>query len=197
MISDSLNNWPQQNGIIIYYEVTRHNESKLKNYLFEEKLTDELIKDIPVYKYFFYELLPNWNHFKEQLDLTSESCYPYINYFLKENNQFLYSKTLTSEDINSIMKHIKKSHFVKRKFLSFKYSNFKSLDDVVSFYSKNSMFGQKSTDPINEISIIYDTDKIERELSLVSHFLVEENMQILNRDFSSSSFFERCLTLYH
>ena len=59
------------------------------------------------------------------------------------------------------------------------------------------MFGQKSTDPINEISIIYDTYKIERELSLVSHFLVEENMQILNRDFSSSSFFERCLTLYH
>ena len=53
MISDSLNNWPQQNGIIIYYEVTRHNESKLKNYLVEEKITDELIKDIPVYKYFF------------------------------------------------------------------------------------------------------------------------------------------------
>jgi hypothetical protein len=53
VISDSLNNWPQQNGIIIYYEVTSHNESKLKNYLVEEKITDELIKDIPVYKYFF------------------------------------------------------------------------------------------------------------------------------------------------
>lgn len=38
VISDSLNNWPQQNGIIIYYEVTSHNESKLKNYLVEEKI---------------------------------------------------------------------------------------------------------------------------------------------------------------
>jgi hypothetical protein len=129
--------------------------------------------------------------------LLSKDYYPYINYFVKENNQLLYSKIWTSEDINNIMQHIQRRNFRKRKFLTFKYSNFKSLDDLVSFYSKNNMICQNNTNPINGISISYDIDKIERELSIVSHSLKEENYHILNHDSSCndlSSFLERYST---
>jgi hypothetical protein len=126
--------------------------------------------------------------------LLSKDYYPYINYFVKENIVIiLYSKTWTSEDINNIMQHIQRRNFRKRKFLTFKYSNFKSLDDLVSFYSKNNMICQNNTNPINGISISYDIDKIERELSIVSHSLKEENYHILNHDSSCndlSSFYK-------
>jgi hypothetical protein len=126
--------------------------------------------------------------------LLSKDYYPYINYFVKENIVIiLYSKTWTSEDINNIMQHIQRRNFRKRKFLTFKYSNFKSLDDLVSFYSKNGMFCQNNTNPINGISINYDINKIERELSIISHSLKEENSHILNHDSSCndlSSFYK-------
>ena len=91
------------------------------------------------------------------------------------------------------MQHIQRRNFRKRKFLTFKYSNFKSLDDLVSFYSKNGMFCQNNTNPINGISINYDINKIERELSIISHSLKEENSHILNHDSSCndlSSFYK-------
>lgn len=126
--------------------------------------------------------------------MLSKDYYPYINYFVKENIVIiLYSKTWTSEDINNIMQHIQRRNFRKRKFLAFKYSNFKSLDDLVSFYSKNGMFCQNNTNPINGISINYDINKIERELSIISHSLKEENSHILNHDSSCndlSSFYK-------
>lgn len=126
--------------------------------------------------------------------MLSKDYYPYINYFVKENIVIiLYSKTWTSEDINNIMQHIQRRNFRKRKFLTFKYSNFKSLDDLVSFYSKNGMFCQNNTNPINGISINYDINKIERELSIISHSLKEENSHILNHDSSCndlSSFYK-------
>lgn len=126
--------------------------------------------------------------------MLSKDYYPYINYFVKENIVIiLYSKTWTSEDINNIMQHIQRRNFRKRKFLTFKYSNFKSLDDLVSFYFKNGMFCQNNTNPINGISINYDINKIERELSIISHSLKEENSHILNHDSSCndlSSFYK-------
>lgn len=126
--------------------------------------------------------------------MLSKDYYPYINYFVKENIVIiLYSKTWTSEDINNIMQHIQRRNFRKRKFLTFKYSNFKSLDDLVSFYSKNGMFCQNNTNPINGISINYDINKIESELSIISHSLKEENSHILNHDSSCndlSSFYK-------
>ena len=186
IIENAINDWPKQVPFINkYYEFVQYKEEKIRNLILEERITPESMDGnicqlgkvndkplvIPVYKFFYFEIFPSWEHFTQTYSpQINNGNYPYIQFFCYPGNHSLYGKTLTSNEI----KKISQIQNQKKEFYHFTYSRFSTLDELVNYYSESYVFAPKIPNPNLGYYIQYDIDKIESELSSIKDLVVEK-----------------------
>ena len=185
IIENAITDWPKQITFINkFYEFMLYKEEKIRNLLLEERITNESMDGsichlekvndkpliIPVYKLFYLEIFPSWEHFtKTYSSQINSGNYPYTQFFSKPGNHSLYGKKLNSNEI----KQINQIQHEKKNFYHFNYSGFSTLDELANYYSESYVFAAKIPNSNLGYYLKYDIDKIERELSLIKYFIAE------------------------
>ena len=185
IIENAIKDWPKQITFINkFYEFMLYKEEKIRNLLLEERITNESMDGsichlekvndkpliIPVYKLFYLEIFPSWEHFtKTYSSQINSGNYPYTQFFSKPGNHSLYGKKLNSNEI----KQINQIQHEKKNFYHFNYSGFSTLDELANYYSESYVFAAKIPNSNLGYYLKYDIDKIERELSLIKYFIAE------------------------
>ena len=197
IIESAVKDWPNQESFVnYYYERELYKEETIRNLLLEERFTpdaadgrkcninndsSELI--IPSYYLFYYEELPIWENFvkkcKEQI-LKEQTKYPYLSYFVQSTQEdkrdTLYGKQINSKEIKDILK-TKTEGTIDNKYYDFRYSKFKTLDELIAYYSKSYVLAQKEANANLGYLVEYDIQGIENELSSIEYLIVEQNKQ--------------------
>jgi hypothetical protein len=197
IIKSAVEDWPNQESFInYYYQRESYNEESIRNLLLEERFTPDATDGrkcninngssklvIPSYYLFYYEELPIWENFvkkcKEQI-LKEQTKYPYLSYFVQSTQEdkrdTLYGKQINSKEIKDILK-AKTEGTIDNKYYDFRYSKFKTLDELIAYYSKSYVFAQKEANANLGYLVEYDIQGIENELSSIEYLIVEQNKQ--------------------
>ena len=195
IIKSAIEEWPNQESFVnYYYKRESYNEETIRNLLLEERFTPDAADGrkcninndstklvIPSYYLFYYEELPIWENFvkkcKEQI-LKEQTKYPYLSYFVQSTQEdkrdTLYGKQINSKEIKDILK-AKTGGTIDNKYYDFRYSKFKTLDELIAYYSKSYVFAQKEANANLGYLVEYDIQGIENELSSIEYLIVEQN----------------------
>lgn len=195
IIELAIKDWPNQESVIKkYYEFVDYKEERIRNVILDERFTDEalLYKDkdsclkIPVYRYFYYEELPSWNHLiNEYLPKIAKedikTKYPYIYYFSDgdQDRKYKIYRDYPESDFNpnpidskNIKEIIRNKEEIE--YYPFTYSGFECLDEMAVYYSKSFVFKTKTPNPNLGYMIKYDVQAIENELSAIEKLVIEK-----------------------
>ena len=202
IIELTIKDWPNQESVIKkYYEFVDYKEERIRNVILDERFTDEALFDnkykdkdscleIPVYRYFYYEELPSWNHLINEYlpKIVKEDIktnYPYIYYFSDgdQDKKYKIYRDYPESDLNPnpepnpiYSKNIKEIIRNKEEieYYPFTYSGFECLDEMAVYYSKSFVFKTETSNPNLGYMIKYDVQAIENELSAIGKLIVEK-----------------------